>query len=855
MNQVERILGDQGFIVCHKTVEPEKESNFIPYDDLNLCEASLRYLKEADISLWSHQHESVRLVKTGKNVCVTTSTSSGKTQIFHLAAMEILKKYPGSKAIAIYPMKALSSQQVQRWSKKTGLSVGKIDGDDTDMTRRLKQLEKDVLVITPDTLHAFMLGKLNDRRCGKAIKDFISNISVVIIDELHLYKGYFGTNAAYMFRRLNNVRRLLRRTNDFPQYITASATLPNAPLHSFNITGARDFVEVGMDQDGSPSRPKNFLFVERTDQDISRNEQLKNLVYALAELDKTKSITFVESRQKTGHVAYDSDKRAEEDAKSEKLGVFPYRSGYEERARETIQNKLEQGVFKGVISTSALEIGIDIDGLNVVIIADMPYDKNSYQQRIGRCGRYGCEGDSYVIIVRDDNSFASNLLFTEYQYDINKALPDYEPALYLEDEDIQQVHALCHVGDTDECEYKDWKGTIGANRIFDDGGCFPESFVKLCNDILSKNAPKSYDYLEQKSSSPHYENSLRFFGSQYQLYDLDNDNQKVDRPISRKQLASEAYRGAVRNTVGYDGRIVRHRVKVLDLKPNVNSVFVRRERNPYVQTSSYSRKLLIPNFKNGINFSMSCGETGIFNLRVYEYINIWGYYEINGGTREYRKYEDVLQLPVFTTTGTLFFHPSFNEKDVNMSQIAQILYEALLRRSAFDRNDLNHIGGRLFVGNSEYPANSKFVALYDASSLDLSKSIAESDKLKDLFGFLSVNHIDLIAEAVCGKDAVNKQTRAALYRFCNDIANNDIKICDELRIAERAFKEGTLVRYIQNSEGLTEDENSTLEYNAIYLGEGRMPNTANLLVNGKPLFQVDLNDIYPIENVTEFDYL
>ena len=87
----------------------------------------------------------------------------------------------------------------------------------------------------------------------------------MVIDELHLYKGMFGTNSAYLFRRLNNVRCLLRGTHDIAQYITASATLPNACEHSFNITGAKNFVEIGMDLDGSPMYEKTFFFVEVAD--------------------------------------------------------------------------------------------------------------------------------------------------------------------------------------------------------------------------------------------------------------------------------------------------------------------------------------------------------------------------------------------------------------------------------------------------------------------------------------------------------------------------------------------------------------------------------------------------------------
>ena len=845
MDQVVEMIKGENFRICHQYDEPGKKEINVSCDDLQLSAISTNFIKEKDLRLWSHQHESIRLAKEGRNVCVTTSTSSGKTQIFQISAMEILAKHPGTKVLAIYPMKALSTQQVERWSDKTGLSVGKIDGDNTDLNYRLEQLNKDVLVITPDSLHAFILGNLNNRKYGKNIKDFLAKISVVVIDELHLYKGFFGTNAAYMFRRLNNVRRLIRGKNDFPQYITASATMPNAPLHSYNITGVKDFVEVGIEQDGSPARPKKFLFVESENTDLSRDEQIKKLVYTLAKLEGIKSITFLESRQRTGQMAFN---RHADDQEAIKTGVFPYRSGYEEQARETITNHLEEGNFKGVISTSALEIGIDIDGLNVVIIADMPYDKNSYQQRIGRVGRWGCKGDSYVIIVRDPNSFASNLLFTEYGYNMDKALPDYEPALYLEDEEIQFVHALCHVGDTEECEYQDWKGGVYQRRMFDDGGCFPNSFTQLCNDILTGNAPDNYTDKEEKSSNPHFENSLRFFGQQYQIYDLDNNGEKVDKPISRSQLVSEAYSGAVRNTVSGKEGIIKHRVKSLDLKPKVNSVFVRKERNTYLTTKAYSRKFLIPNFKNGVETSLSCGSTGIYNIKVYEHICIWGYYEKNGLRREYKKYDDVLRIPRFNTTGILFFHPSFNNTGVKVGDIAQILYEALLRKNAFDRNDLNYHGGRLFSGNSEYEADTKFVALFDASSLNLTRKIIEKDTLKNLFDYMAGNHLNLIIDSVC--PGINDATRLALSEFCQDIVNNEIIIDEKRDIQERKYKIGTKLLYHQPNEN-DPDEESSKDIEALFAGVGYTDDTISIIVEGN-IVVVNIDDVYSIEGVTEY---
>ena len=845
MMYIENVLEYCGFKISHEESEAGKEETHKSYEDLNLCESSEKYLKKKTITLWSHQHECIKLAKEGRNVCVTTSTSSGKTQIFQVSALEILHQTPGSKAIAIYPMKALGSQQVDRWKEIAdcaGLSVGIIDGDHQGMDYRREQLEKDILVITPDSLHAFVLGNLNNRNVGQTIKEFISRLSIVIIDELHLYKGYFGTNAAYMFRRLNNVRRLLRKKNDMPQYITASATMPNATLHSFNITGAKDFVEVGYDQDGSPSRPKTFLYIESKDAKQDRNEQIQNLVFKLAEIEGTKTITFVESRQKAGQMA-----AREEELKE--VGIYPYRSGYEESVRDEIAKVLKDGrLFKGVVSTSALEIGVDIDGLNICIIADMPYDKNSYQQRIGRVGRYGCDGDSYVIIVRDSNSFASNMLFGEYGYDMDKALPDYEPALYLEDESIQNIHALCHVGDKEECEYNEWKGTVNQQRKFDDGGCFPDSFVKLCNDILAGNAPNDYSELEEKSSHPHFENSLRFFGPQYQLYNLDDNNQEVDRPISRRQLATEAYIGAVRNTV-LRGRSVLHRIKYWGV--NDKTVAVRNERDQHLKTSANSGTFLIPNF-NQTYISYSCGDTGISSMKVFEHIQIWGYYKIKGNRKEYKKYDRVLSVPKYRTTGVLFFHPAFNNMEVKTSDIAQILFEALLRRNAFDRNDLNYIGGKLFTGNSEYPADTKFVALYDASPLNLSQRIAEKDKLKDLFGYLGDgNHIDIIAASVC--PGLNQETKDALQTFCNEFKNHDIVEDERNDVQEKFFKQGTLVYYHQPNADNPADETTT-EMRAMFIGRGNDDNLINLWINDKgPLFNVDLNDISPIEGVTEYE--
>lgn len=848
-----KLIESQGFIIRHQRDEAPNQEVKVSYDELNLSESSRNFLLNNDISgLWSHQYKAIRLAKEGRNVCVTTSTSSGKTQIFQIAAMEMLSQHPDSKVLAVYPMKALGSQQEERW-KRSGYRIGLIDGNGnhTGTEYRRNQLQNsDVLVITPDVVHSFLLGRLNDKGIGAVIRDFISKISLIIIDELHLYKGYFGTNSAYLFRRLNNVRRLILGLDAgdghaLPQYITASATLPNAPEHSFNITGAPDFIEIGIEDDGSPASPKHFIFIENNpdDEHGDRNQKIKDLVYAIAnKFADYKSITFVESRQSTGRIAFDG-----KNTKAEETGIYPYRSGYEDKEREIIQQHLGGGNFKGVIATSALEIGIDIDGLNVAIIADMPHDKNSYQQRIGRVGRYGC-GDSYVIIVKDESSFASNLLFSDPVFDLDKALPDYEPALYLEDKDIQNIHALCHIGNTDECECNEWLTNVGRQRTFSDGGCFPQSFTELCNRILAGNLPVEYEDIEIGSNSPHFDYPIRSFGDQYQICDL-RTIEPIDKEISRQQVASEAYIGALRETVSGDGILqCRHRIKDIDFKVKPKQIFVSKDNKPHVQkTSSYKRTFLIPNFSN-INLSVQCGQASMHNMRTYEHINIWGYYEhYKNGTRDYNRYQKVLQIPRLTTTGTLVFHPSFNDPGVQVSQIAQVIFEAFLRRNAFDRNDISYIGGKLFTGNSKYPANTKFVALYDASRLNLSRSLLRDDRIKDLFEYLGQN-LTVICQSVI--DDMNGPTEASLSMLCHEINAHEL-VVDEPNITERRYKSGTLVCYLKRDENNPEDDERIERTMAIYLGVGDTDLSVNLFVNGQPLFGASINDIESVEG-TEY---
>ena len=833
----ETFIQSIGFRICHKRTEPKREAQSISYDNAGFSVSSLNFLKRRNIqTLWTHQFNAINKVREGHNVCVTTSTSSGKTEIFQVSAIEALEKSPKAKVLAVYPMKALNRQQVERW-EKTGYTVGKIDGDRSDMELRRTTLANNrIIVMTPDVIHSFLLGRLNDNSIGSTIKDFIKDISLIIIDELHLYKGVFGTNSAYLYRRLNNVWKLLRKDKNFPQYITASATLPNASKHSFNITGVNNFIEIGIEQDASPISEKTFYYVDSSNAPNNDGSELvSQLVYSLAQFKSAKSITFVEGRQRAGEMVLHGDTKS---------GIYPYRAGYEAETVDKITESLHKGEFRGVVSTSALEIGIDIDGLNIAIIADMPHDKNSYQQRIGRVGRFGCN-KSYVIIVRT-SSFTSQLLFEKFNYDIDKVLPDYEPALYLEDENVQNIHALCHVGDHDYCEYHQWKGKVTQKRSFDHDDCFPSSFNKLCKEILSGQTTRSYDDI--LTNSPHYDYPLRFFGKQYDIVPADGEKGYVPRErISREMLATEGYRGAVRNTMLGKTPIKERVIKVENIK---GEIFVKREYNMFLTTKSQHRKILIPNFKKEYRHStIYYKDTKIYNLRVKEFHNIYGYYEKKNGKNDYHPYEHMFQMPELVTTGTIIFHPSFNQAGVKISDIAQILFETFLQRNAFDRNDIAHIGNKLFNSNDELKMGNKFVALYDINPLNITCRIIDDALLKDLFNYLR-QYGDIIVPTICPD--VNQETQKAIWELCKSITENEADISFKNVGVSYFYKAPTEILYQKEKEDGTDEYENIL---ATYYGKGNNENTCNILTNnGAFLTNVPIDRISCTEN-TEFERL
>lgn len=769
-DQVREVLTKVGFTIEHSNTSEAREPKSLPINELNLSEQAEAFWP---YPMWTHQFKAIKSALEGHNVCVSTSTSSGKTEIFQTVAIETIAR-KGGKVLAFYCVKALNAQQQERWNK-TGLKIGIIDGNHQGIDYRRQVFENsDVVLMTPDVMH-IILSNLQQGDYGLAIKNFIKQINLVIIDEIHLYRGVFGSNTAYLFRRINNLRRHYRKNLDFPLYITASATIPNPAKHSSDICGVSDFVNIGMEDDKSPAGRKTFYYVKKHP-DIK--EPVSSLVSALiknfSEYDDTKTITFVSGRQQTGKIAIEEEQLAGFESNK----IYPFRAGFEDEAREHIYKAMNKGDFKGIISTSALEIGIDISGLNIAIIANMPFDRNSYYQRIGRVGR-GISNNESAVIVVNDGSLNSTLLFdSRNNYDINNVLPDLEPALHLDSEAIMACHAACHVhGMMDGCELPNLQTIDDATQKY-----FPPKFIQLMKSVLSGNRPAFYDEFVNRNSSPH-NSSLRSLGITYQI--VENESVLKDDTVTRTQMLKEAYKGALRNSVRmnnntgivekYLQRVTsfpdKQERQILTKRLTPNEYTIVKQRAQY--TKPYFRTYVCPNFSKCTS-ALKYGDTLFVNLRIYERTQAYGYYECCGKRQTYKQYEKEFKDEI-QTMGVLIFNPLLNNNDVSTSQISQMIFESFLLQRAFEKNDFEYKGGKLYLPNAKFELqiNDRFLAIYDNNDLNIAKELLDCDLLKRTFAFLRDNFDTFTTTLLNG--TITECTKKAVYAICNDVLEANIE--------------------------------------------------------------------------------
>ena len=376
---------------------PAADGVYVPFPE-DIDSRIARALKKKGIDrLYTHQAEVWELVREGKNAVVVTPTASGKTLCYNLPCLHALLANNGTRCLYMFPTKALSQDQQSELNELTGsdadlnLKIATYDGDTPESLRISARDSGRIIISNPDMLHAGILPNH-----PKWIK-FFSCLKFVVIDEAHSYRGVLGSHIANIIRRL---RRVAAFYGAHPQFILCSATIGNPQELAEALIGLPVSL---VDNNGAPRGEKRIVLynpplLDKV-QGIRRSAVTESRRWMIALLKAgIKTILFAHSRVKTEVTAsYVNEDLANIFTDNSRIRVEPYRGGLLPNERREIERGLREGSIQGVVSTNALELGIDIGGLDASVVAGFPGSFNSFWQQSGRAGRRG--GTSVSVFV------------------------------------------------------------------------------------------------------------------------------------------------------------------------------------------------------------------------------------------------------------------------------------------------------------------------------------------------------------------------------------------------------------------------------------------------------------------------
>jgi DEAD/DEAH box helicase domain-containing protein len=371
--------------LVREAFEGAREPDLVPLPD-DLHPELLAGLAGAGIdALYAHQAQALQHAWERPTI-VTTGTASGKSLCFNLPTLEVLCSDPKARALYIYPTKALAQDQARAIN---GLGLHRrvrpaiYTGDTPREERRAIRKRANLVLTNPDMLHVGILP--HHAQWG----DFFANLAVVVVDEAHVYRGVFGSHVANVLRRL---RRIAAAYGTAPRFLLASATIANPVDLAQRLTGLDDVALV--DRDASPGARREIAMWNPplTDEALGLRRsawaEAADIVFDLVTQD-ARTICFIKSRKMVELVARLVKLRLEEEAPELAATVAPYRAGYTPQQRRELERQLTEGELRAVITTDALELGIDIGALDAAVCVTFPGTVASLRQMWGRAGRRG----------------------------------------------------------------------------------------------------------------------------------------------------------------------------------------------------------------------------------------------------------------------------------------------------------------------------------------------------------------------------------------------------------------------------------------------------------------------------------
>lgn len=388
----------------HRVFDPQEavygELNFPLSQDLVNALYNTRNIQQ----LYSHQTEALNALHEGRNVIVSTSTSSGKSLIYQIPVLNALEDDRQTRAMYIFPTKALAQDQRRSLREMLGFLPGMqdilcdtFDGDTPMSERNYMRDEARVIFTNPDMLHLTILPQEEKWRT------FLQNLRYVVVDELHVYNGLFGAHVALIMRRLRRICAAVG--NRRVKFISCSATVANPEEHMKTIFGLDDVTLV--DFDGSPSGRKEFLcwntpFKDPEDPSSGRGDTFAETARLFCQLilRGVRVIVFCRVRKQCEIMTTAIKTELQALERAEVMArVMAYRGGYTPQDRRQIEKEMFEGKLVGIIGTNALELGVDIGSLDAVITVGFPYTISNLRQQSGRAGRRN--KDSLSVLVGD----------------------------------------------------------------------------------------------------------------------------------------------------------------------------------------------------------------------------------------------------------------------------------------------------------------------------------------------------------------------------------------------------------------------------------------------------------------------
>lgn len=393
---IEHFRDDPQFSPCisHIEVLPPHEA---VYGSLNqpLPSPLSAYLDRQGIRLYTHQCEAIDAVRTGESIVITTPTASGKTLAYTLPILERALTDPDVTALALYPTKALTRDQLKGLldiEQGTGIRFAPAvyDGDTAPERRPAIRERSRMIVTNPHELHHLLPWHHQWSR-------FLSNLSIVVIDEAHRYRGVHGSHVALLIRRL---LRICRHYGSNPQFVLSTATIANPGEFAEQLCGIHCRV---ISKEGAPRGEKQFILYnpsKDTTSGRSPHRETASLLMACMQ-HGLQTLCFTGARRTTELITLWTKEAIISGRAGSPEQVLAYRAGYLPEERRAIEDLLKSGTARGVVSTNALELGIDIGSLDAVILSGYPGTMMSTWQQAGRAGR--TKGRSLALLVAFEN--------------------------------------------------------------------------------------------------------------------------------------------------------------------------------------------------------------------------------------------------------------------------------------------------------------------------------------------------------------------------------------------------------------------------------------------------------------------